>query len=179
MPLKGVEFTILKTGTSIEVAKVFSDNKGKFNASKLLSGDFDFKFELRGYVTEMETNVHIFNGKELKRKIVLAKGGGSAVREGDVMMGMIANINVGDIMGTPQTDVTIEVTGSALRFYASSMPNGIPGVAFLDVQAGETLTKSAEELALQLGLGIGNNFFNVQNIGAMNGHYKITVDDLQ
>ena len=92
---------------------------------------------------------------------------------------MIQNINVGDIKGTPQTDVTIEVTGSPLRFYASSMPNGTPGGAFLDVQAGQTITKSAEELVSLLGLNDTNNFFNVQNIGAMNGHYKITLDDLQ
>lgn len=95
------------------------------------------------------------------------------------MMGMIQNINVGDIKGTPQTDVTIQVTGSALRFYASSMPNGTPSGAFLDVQAGQTITKSAAELVSLLGLNDTNNFFNVQNIGAMNGHCKITLDDLQ
>lgn len=178
VPLKGVSFTITKTGTAIEVAKVLSDNKGKFNASKLPSGDFDFKFELSGYVTESETNVHISSGKELKRKIVMAKGGGSAVREGDVMMGMIMNLNVDGINATPATTVTVEVNGSALRFYASPTNNGAPGASFIDVQAGQSVTKTADEFAALVGFSDTNGFLNVQNIGAMQAHYKITFTNL-
>ncbi|MFN8323685.1 MAG: carboxypeptidase-like regulatory domain-containing protein [Chitinophagales bacterium] len=179
VPLKGVIFSILDSGTEDVVVSVKTDNKGKFNASKLKAGLFDFKWELNGYKPVIETEVKISNGKELKRKVVMVKQGKIVVIEGDVMMGMIQNINVGDIKGTPQTDVTIQVTGSPFRFYASTMPNGTPGGAFLDVQAGQTITKSAEELVSLLGLNDTNNFFNVQNIGAMNGHYKITLDDLQ
>lgn len=179
VPLKGVIFSILDSGTEDVVVSVKTDNKGKFNASKLKAGLFDFKFELNGYKTVTETEVKISNGKELKRKVVMVKGGKVAVIEGDVAMGMISNINVNNINGTPQTDVTIEVTGSPLRFYASNSANGAPGGMFLDVQAGQSITKTAEELTSQLGLGNGNNFFNVQNIGAMPAHYKITIDDLQ
>ncbi len=49
VPLIGVSFKILKTGTTEEVAKVLTDIKGKFNAAKLLPGDFDFVWELEGY----------------------------------------------------------------------------------------------------------------------------------
>jgi len=178
VPLKGVSFTISKTGTAIEVAKVLSDNKGKFNASKLPSGDYDFKFELSGYVTESESNVHISSGKELKRKIVMAKGGGSAVREGDVMMGMISNIIVDDIKGTPATTITIEVSGTALRFYASPSSNGAPSATFLDVQAGVSVTKTVEEFVAAIGLSDTNKFLNVQNVGAMQAHYRITFTNL-
>jgi hypothetical protein len=178
VPLKGVSFTISKTGTDVEVAKVESDTKGKFNAAKLPAGDFDFKWELKGYVTESENNVHISAGKELKRKIVMAKGGGSAVREGDVMMGMISNIIVDDIKGTPATTITIEVSGTALRFYASPSSNGAPSATFLDVQAGVSVTKTVEEFVAAIGLSDTNKFLNVQNVGAMQAHYRITFTNL-
>lgn len=178
VPLKGVSFTISKTGTDIEVKKVLSDTKGKFNASKLPSGDFDFKFELDGYVAETETNVHISNGKELKRKIVMAKGGGSAVREGDVMMGAIVNIDVTGIKGTPATMVSIEGGASTLRFYGSTTPNGMPGALFIDVPAGTDLIKTAEQFMALTGLSESVPFLNVQNIGAVTAHYKITFTNL-
>jgi len=92
---------------------------------------------------------------------------------------MIVNINVDGIKGTQQTDVTIEVSGSPLRFFASNMPNGTPGGSFIDVQSGQSITKTAQDFISQLGLDDNNKFLNVQNIGAMNGHYKITIDDLQ
>jgi hypothetical protein len=95
------------------------------------------------------------------------------------MTGMIANINVDGIDGTSETDITIEVSGSPLRFYASNMPGGAPGGIFLDVQAGQSITKKAEEFATEIGLNDTNKFLNVQNIGTMQGHYKITIDDLQ
>jgi len=179
VPLKGVIFSILETGTEDEVERVKSDIKGKFNASKLSAGLFDFKWELNGYKTVLETEVKISNGKELKRKVVMEQVGKTAVIEGDVMMGMIVNINVDGIKGTQQTDVTIEVSGSPLRFFASNMPNGTPGGSFIDVQSGQSITKTAQDFISQLGLDDNNKFLNVQNIGAMNGHYKITIDDLQ
>lgn len=179
VPLKGVIFSILDSGTEDEVASVKTDNKGKFNASKLKAGLFDFKWELNGYKPVIETEVKISNGKELKRKVVMVKAGKVVVLEGDVAMGMIFNINVDGIKGTTATDIMIEVSGSPLRFYASTMPNGTPGGTFLDVQAGQSITKTAEEFITLLGLNDTNKYLNVQNIGAMNGHYKITLDDLQ
>jgi hypothetical protein len=179
VPLKGVMFSIVDSGTDDVVASTKTDNKGKFNIAKLKAGMVDFKWELDGYKTVTETEVKISNGKELKRKVVMVKGGKVAVIEGDVMTGMIANINVDGIDGTSETDITIEVSGSPLRFYASNMPSGTPGGIFLDVQAGQSITKKAEEFATQLGLNDTDKFLNVQNIGAMNGHYKITLDDLQ
>ena len=179
VPLKSVIFSILDSGTEDVIKSVKSDNKGIFNASKLKAGLFDFKWELNGYKPVIETEVKISNGKELKRKVVMVKGGKVAVIEGDVVMGMISNINVEGINGTSKTDITIEVSGSPLRFFSSTVPGGTPGGSFLDVQAGQSITKTAEEFISLLGLNDTNKFLNVQNIGAMNGHYKITIDDLQ
>ena len=177
-PLDGVTFSMFETGTENLVKEVKTDVDGKFKTGKVAVGDFDFKWEKNGYQIKTELNVHISAGKEVRRKLVMVKGGGTAVREGDVMMGMIQNINVDGIKGTPETIITIEVTGSPLRFYASPTNNGTPGSAFLDVQAGQTVTKTVEELVAQLGLNDTDQFFNVQNIGAMNGHYKITFTNL-
>ena len=73
VPKSNLLFSIFKTGTVTLVMKVITDAKGKFNASGLPVGDFDFKWELNTYITVTETNVHIAAGKELKRKIVLKK----------------------------------------------------------------------------------------------------------
>ena len=74
------------------------------------------------------------------------------MREGDVVMGMISNIIVDDIKGTPATTITIEVSGTALRFYASPSSNGAPSATFLDVQAGVSVTKTVEEFVAAIGL---------------------------
>ena len=58
------------------------------------------------------------------------------------------------------------------------MPNMGAGALFVDVQAGQTITKTAEELITLLGLNDSNKFFNVQNVAGMNGHYKISFDNL-
>ena len=175
VPLRGVIFSILHTGTEEEVARVKTDMKGKFNVSKLPAGLFDFKWELKGYKTVLETEVKISNGKELKRKVVMER---EVVIEGNVGAGAIVNIDAGggDDKVTMQTKVTVTVTGSTLRFYASDSPTGAPGKKFIDVQTGQTITKTIQELAGLLGADDVNEFVNVQNIGGANGHYRIVLD---
>ncbi len=70
--LNGVTFKIKTTGTANIIAQTTSANGGKFGISNIPVGDYDFSWELTGYVTQTETNVHIAAGKELKRKIKLA-----------------------------------------------------------------------------------------------------------
>lgn len=71
VPKSNVKFSIFNTGTTNLVMSVITDAKGKFNASGIPAGDYDFKWELAGFVTVTETNVHISAGKELQRKIVM------------------------------------------------------------------------------------------------------------
>lgn len=73
VPLVDAGFAILKQGTTESVAKTKTDVKGRFNLSHLPSGDFDFIWDLTGYETVTETNVHISAGKELKRRVVMKK----------------------------------------------------------------------------------------------------------
>lgn len=175
VPLRGVIFSILDTGTEDEVARAKTDIKGKFNASKLPAGLFDFKWELKGYKTVLETEVKISNGKELKRKVVMER---EVVIEGNVAAGSIVNIDAGggDDKVTMQTKVTVTVTGSTLRFYASDSPSGAPGMKFIDVQAGQTISKTVGEIASLIGADDVNQFVNVQNVGGGNGHYRIVLN---
>lgn len=175
VPLKQVVFTIYETGTSTKVAEAETDVKGKYVADKLPSGNFDFKWEKYGFKTVREDDVHISPGKELKRKIVMDA---AIVREGDVGGGAIINISL-DNNGAevdPAAPVTVEVTGSSLRFYASNMPNTPPSGTYLEVQAGSSIEKTVEEFITLLGVNEMNKFISVQNVGMLTGHYKIMVE---
>ncbi len=173
VPLKNVKFTIYETGTLNVVKEVSTDIKGVFNAAKLPAGDFDFRWELQGYKTEREVNVHISAGKELKRKVVMDA---LIVREGDLSANAITNIDITDVDGQNINSVTVYVTGSAMKFYASVAPNDAPGVVFLEVASGQTLVKTADEFATATGIGGSNNFLNVQNSGGGQGHWRIEIE---
>lgn len=170
VPLKGVIFTI--TETDVEVAKTKTDNKGKYGASKLPLGTFDFKWELGGYKTVTEAEVKITAGKELRRKIVMEA---AVVHEGDLSNGSIANINISDV-GDDVLKVIVEAKSSTMRFYATNNPSNAPGGVFLDVPAGQTISKTANEFVAAVGFGNGNSFLNVQNIGGNEGSWKITFE---
>lgn len=175
VPLKGVIFSILDTGTEDVVVSAKTDNKGKFNAAKLAAGTFDFKWELSGYKTVVEPEVKITNGKELKRKVVMDA---AVVQEGDLNAGQLANIDLNGIdgNGSKLTKVILEASGSTMRFYAAKNPNDGSSGVFIDVTNGQTITKTPVEFAAQVGFGNGNSFLNVQNVGGGNGHWKITFE---
>ncbi len=172
VPLRDVVFTIFKTGTTEEVKKVFTDIKGKFNAAKLLPGDFDFVFEKEGFKTVTETNVHISAGKELRRKVVMDA---VIIESGSLAPGGIANIAINDI-DNGITKVIMEAKDSGMRFYATSNPTNAPGTAFIDVQVGVVVEKTPIEFVALIGWGNGNGYLNVQNIGSVAGEWKITFE---
>lgn len=171
-PLKGVKFTIYETGTTTAVGEDTTDTKGNFGISKLPAGNFDFKWEVDGYKTVKETNVHIAAGKELKRKITMVA---ALIVVGEVKPEKYEAVDgiTGPI--APTSEITIEVTDVDLRFYATNDPNNAPGATFLDVPAGGSVTYTALELTALLGIDASNYFINVQNNGLFEGHYKITI----
>ena len=172
VPLRDVVFTIFKTGTTEEVKKVFTDIKGKFNAAKLLPGDFDFVFEKEGFKTVTETNVHISAGKELKRKVVMDE---VIIESGVLAPGQIANIPIATIDEGIEK-IIVEAKDSGMRFYAANSPTGGPGSAFIDVVAGSETTKTPIEFEALVGWGNGNGYLNVQNIGGVQGEWKISFE---
>lgn len=172
VPLKDVLFKILKTGTIEEVASVVTDIKGKFNAAKLPAGFYDFVFEKVGYKTVTETNVKISAGKELKRKIVMDA---VIIESGSLPQGQIANIPVDDI-DEGISKVIMEAKDSAMRYYASNSPTNGPSSAFIDVAAGSAISKTPIEFVALVGWGNGNGYLNVQNIGGVQGEWKISFE---
>ncbi len=177
--LSNVSFTIYEAGTNSVVKQVITDAEGKFNASQLPAGDFDFKWELEGYMTVNETNVHIAAGKELKRKIVMKQGGGSKQIAGDVAAGIMANIPVNGLDIIEETMVRLTVTGTPLKFYAATSPTEPIGAQFLEVVPGQIIQKPVEEFAAMVGFDNElEDFLNVQNNGAVQGHWEMTFENL-
>ncbi len=169
-PLKNVVFTIFETGTLTKVGEAETDVKGNFGIAQLPSGDFDFKWEKGGYSPVTETNVHIGPGKELKRKIVMHA---LVVEEGDLMMMLIANINLQGNGIEPTSVITLEAMNSTMRFYSSNSPAGLPGAQFVDVQAGQIVRHTVQEFMNLVGNG---QYSNVQNVGGVMGHWRVTVE---
>ena len=174
-PIKGVKFVIFETGTDTVVATKETDVKGKYSATKLPVGNVDLEWSKDGYKNVKEGNLHISAGKDLRRNVTMEEGG-KIVLEGDVMMGMIVNIPTKGIDAASTANVTLEASGSAMRFYATNNPVSPPMSPFLDVQAGQTITRTVQEFAALIGGNSTNNFINVQNIGMMQGHYRMTID---
>jgi hypothetical protein len=110
------------------------------------------------------------------------KGQGSMiVLQGDVPAGGIANINTDSVVPTTQTGISITVTGSALRFYAGSVPAAIPGPAtpLLDVLPGIPYQSTLEEFMNFLGFTDTDHYLTVQNTGITTGHYQLTFTNVQ
>lgn len=179
MFLSNVSFTIYEAGTDSVVKQVITDAEGKFSAAQLAAGDYDFRWELDGYMTVNETNVQIAAGKELKRKIVMHEGGGSATLTGDVAAGAIANINVMGIEVREETTIRLKVTGNTLRFYAATGNMEPPGTQYLDVLPGQIIQKTVIQFASMVGFDEElEDFLNVQNNGAVPGHWEMRFENL-
>lgn len=94
-------------------------------------------------------------------------------KEGTVNMGMIANIDISDITGGgPTTKLKLYNPGSSkLQYYFSNAAGGPPSGVTVEVEPGAQAVKTAAEM----NAGSGNDFLNVQNIGAANGNYKVEI----
>lgn len=179
-PLSNVKFTIFEFGTQNVVKQVITNAEGKFGAAQIPAGDYDFQWELKGFKTQFEANVHISAGKELKRKVSLREGGGSATIEGDVTAGAIVNISLN---GLPiifnESTVRVTVTGTPLRFYAATGNMDPPGTEYLDVAAGQIIQKTVAQFASLIGFDNElEDFVNVQNNGTVTGHWELRFENL-
>ncbi len=179
LPLANVKFTVSEAGTSNVVKQVVTDAEGKFTSGQLAPGNYDLKWELKGYMMVSELNVNIPAGKELQRKFAMKAGGGSATVEGDVAPGAIVNIQVMGLETVPETTVRVTVTGSNLRFYAATGNMEPPGTQYFDIVNGQILQKTVIQFATQVGFDNElEDFLNVQNNGTNPGHYKLEFKNL-
>lgn len=105
------------------------------------------------------------------------KKGGSfiLVQEGDLAQGMVANISTEGVDSNAVDTVTFEATGSPLRYYAAPAPGSPPGMLYLEVAAGQKVTKTKAEVDAQLGFNDVNQLLNVFNAGFAPGHYKVSI----
>jgi hypothetical protein len=185
--------TDAETGEDIEGAILSMPEAGKSSTSDLDGNADILKVKVKKYHVNVTCpnyqsesfKVKMVRGKILSFQIKLSKtaggGGVTATREGNVTSPGIATIDTEGINPTPLTQIVIMVTGSALRFYASALINGVPGPSdpFIDVLPGTSYQKLLTEFAALLGMNDTKKYLTVQNIGATPGHYTITFDHLE
>lgn len=109
-------------------------------------------------------------------EIVSAPAGGAQtiILEADLILGQNTNIDTSSLGDDIPANISLEATGSALRFYAAPTPTDLPAATFVDLNPGQKLDYTGTAFMAALGFSDTNKYFNVQNIGAFNGHYKIT-----
>ncbi len=94
------------------------------------------------------------------------------VIEGEVNAGATANIDLNNTGVQGDTKIKLENPGSTvLQYYFTNIINGIPVGAFVEVQPGETKTKTP----IELGASQFNLFFTVRSLGVVKGLFKVTV----
>jgi hypothetical protein len=177
-PIRKAIIKIFETGTINLVAQGMTDNKGQYVISNLHSGNYDFKWEKVGYITQTEEDVHIAPGKELRRKIVLVKVPNNEVFEADVFAPGFGSIVLTGIVPTDATMVELELS-APMRVYGAMSPNMAPGVGqpFWDAPAGN----SSNDPVAFAGLtgSDGKLYLTFQNNGVMPAHYKITFTNVE
>ena len=136
-------------------------------------GNFNFEWELEGYKTVEERDVHISPGKELRRRIVMEA---AIVREGQFVPGKIENINMNGV-DEGITKVTIEVFGTDMQVFGSNGPENGPNGNTLFVADGQVVSKNTLDFANETSfMQNGNTYLNVQNMGGNVGGWRITFE---
>lgn len=174
VPLVGVVFRVTEAGTNNVIVEVVTKAKGVFSSGSLPSGFVDLRWSFEGYKMVEELNVKISAGKELRRRVVMVAQGAAFVREGNLGMGMIGNVDLSGL-DNPDATVKLEAMGVQMNFFASNSPNGGAAGGVVSVQPGVPVEMKASQLASAIGLGGMNGFFNVQNVGMMPGSWRVVV----
>lgn len=105
-------------------------------------------------------------------------GDNTVMREGDLIQGKVKNIDVTNIDGTKESTVKLEATDTAMRYYSSNTAGGGQTGGAIDIQPGQVSEYTGVQFAQMLGFNDQNKFLNVQNVGGANGHWKITVTNV-
>ncbi|MES2621848.1 MAG: hypothetical protein V4615_13445 [Bacteroidota bacterium] len=74
VPIDAVRLTVLETETQKIVRTAVSEGGGRLTINPMAVGTFDFKWEANGYVTKIETGVHIAAGKVVRRMVRMKRG---------------------------------------------------------------------------------------------------------
>ncbi len=169
---------------NIIIYSALSDVNGRIFFPKVKPGTYTLKTEKGLYAPKVENGIKFKAGKQVSRKVNLLPGSstpatGILIREGDIPAGAVVNIDIDAMTPTINTNVSFEATNTTLRVYIATNNGGLPGAVFEDVAAGASYNTSIFDFAQSLGYGGDNKFLMVQNIGAQDGHYKFTFDNLE
>lgn len=100
-------------------------------------------------------------------------GSNVAVREADVPFAADLNVDISTLEGTDESTITIEVSGTNLKFFSATTPGGTNGASIYEANIG-TVTMLLFEFATLTGIDETRPFLTVRNSGAVPGHYKLT-----
>ncbi|MBL7779120.1 MAG: hypothetical protein JNK66_12610, partial [Chitinophagales bacterium] len=130
----------------------------------------------------MEDGKHIFRNNASVRErftwerilalVSTPEYGGSVERSGALAMGQIGNIDI-DTVGDGVVEVAASSVGSTMRYYATDNVANGPGMIYLDVPVGTTVTRTVDDFAAVVGLNEVNRFLNVQNVGPVSGEWRV------
>ena len=180
-PIKQAVTSLIQN--TVVVYFAVSGDDGKISIIKIKPGTYDLRTEKAAYVAKIETGVQFKAGKEIKRTVTLTPGvtppaNTTVVREGDVIMGSIVEIDTSDFEVTESTTVQIEVTGNELLLSAAPSPGPIMGPAVWHVFPG-IQNKTLAAFNALVGADETNIYLKVQCNGPITGHYKITFNNVQ
>jgi len=156
------------------VIEVSTNALGRYDSGNLAVGNYTVKITKAGYAV-IETVVEIKLGTVSYKHWLMGEAtGNEVVVEGSFGVTEIDNIGIPAGVND-DTSVELEVIGTSGSFIASDSVNGdTTGTGALNVNDGEPLPMKLSEVVAQIGLGGVHSFFNVKNVGASGGSWRVT-----
>jgi len=151
-----------------------TDADGNYYSGHLPVGVYSFKLTKEGFAT-IETEVEIKLGTTSYKHWLMSAGTGTVVvLEGGLAMNEIANQPIpGGV--NDDTFVTLEGLAAQMKYYAGDSADGEQtGSGALYANIGVPITMKWSQIIAQIGLDGVHSFFNVKNVGAMSGAWRVT-----
>jgi hypothetical protein len=99
------------------------------------------------------------------------------VREADVAFAADLDVDISDLEGTDESTITIEVSGTNLKFFSATTPGGTNGASIYEASVG-TVTLLLSDFGTATGIDETRPFLTVRNSGVVPGHYKLTFTNM-
>ena len=172
LPIGGAVIEMQQAGSPVVV---FETNEiGSYYSGHLPVGQYSYKLSKAGFVI-IETSVEIKTGVTSYKHFVMSAGSGTVlVVEGGMDVNVINNIPIPE-WANDDTTVRIDAFIAQMQFFAADTADGgITGTGALYGNVGFPLIMKWSELKAQLGLSAEHPFYNVRNVGAVAGEWKVT-----
>lgn len=172
LPMEGVVIEMQQAGSPVVVFE--TNSLGSYYSGHLPVGQYSLKLSKAGYVI-IETSIEIKTGVTSHKHFVMSAGSGTVVVvEGGMDVNVINNIPIPE-WANDDTTVRIDAFIAQMQLFASdTVDGGITGTGALYGNVGFPLIMKWSQLKAQLGLSAEHPFFNVKNVGAVAGEWKVT-----